>query len=134
MNIDNIIARTCDKLKIGYCYATFLNQKVQLSGNRKFPIMIRTFGEDIKETDTNDVYTSTLLLFFADIVYSDAINIIAPVVRKQQTVAFEFVKELRRCGIACTVGKTRTAVGDFDSKVAGVSMELTVEYDLNCNG
>lgn len=134
IGLDEIIACASKDLNLSYCYATYINQKVILNGVRKFPILIRTFGEEIKEGKNQGSYSSELLLFFADTISSDGIDKISPVVRRMQCVAFEFVKELRRCGIICTVGKTKTGLGEFDSKVAGVSMELTVEYDLNCNG
>lgn len=133
IGLDERISCISNDLNLSYCYATYINQKVILNGVRKFPILIRTFGEEIKEGKNQGSYSSELLLFFADTISSDGIDKISPVVRRMQCVAFDFVNELRKSGAKCTITSARTAMGDFDAKCAGISMRVVIEYEI-CNG
>lgn len=132
--IDDVIQNACRELGISYIFATVSNGQVILNGNKKYPALIRTFGESIEPGKFKDEYTSELLLFFADnIVSVDNVDKMLSSVRRMQRYSFKFIDKLRRCGIVCNASNVRTSIGNFDAKVAGISMTLKVTYNL-CDG
>lgn len=132
--IDTIISNVCKELGLSYIFATVANGKIILNGNRRFPALIRTFGENIEPGKFANEYTSEILIFIADNMTTDEnMDKTMNVVRRMQTVTFDFIDKLRRCGIQCTATNMRTAIGDFDAKVAGISMRLKVTYTM-CDG
>ena len=132
--IDTAIQNICKKLDISYIFATISNGKVILNGTRRFPALIRTFGESITEGKFSNEYTSEILMFFADNIMSvDNIDKTILTTRRMQKLSSNFIDKLRRCGYVCEVSNVRTTIGDFDTKVAGVAMTLKVTYNL-CDG
>lgn len=135
MSVDEIIQASCKELKLAYVFATVANGKVILSSYRRFPALIRTFGESITETQSADEFTSEMMFYFAENMVSDSdIDKMQASTRRMQYLGFEFIRLLRKNGIRVETSNVRTSLGEFDNcKLSGLAMTAKLTYTV-CDG
>lgn len=117
-----------------YMYARIGEANYLMDSVKQYPVFLRQFNETISETSIDDRRTRTSTFFFCDALGSaepDTETEVKPVVDRMENVAFSFISHLRRLGVQVErVTGSTPFYGKFDALVAGVSMTITMTYNV----
>lgn len=117
-----------------YLYARIAEANYLMDDVREYPVLLRQFNERISETRLVGQRRRRTTLYFCDAlgkVEPDTETEVRPIVEKMEERAFAFIARLRKTGIEVEIITEATPFyGKFDTLVAGISMPVTLTYNL----
>lgn len=132
----NELFRECAEAEglCSYLYARIAEANYLMDDVKQYPVLLRQFNESISETNLPMVRRRTTTLYFCDALGKaepDTETEVRPIVEKMEERAFAFIARLRSRGVE--VGPVSNATpfyGKFDVLVAGVSLSVTLTYNI----
>lgn len=132
----NKILKSCAEAEglCTYMYARIGEANYLMDNVSQYPVLLRQFDEMISETSVSGEERRTGKIYFCDALGTaepDTQSEVSPVVERMKASAFAFVSRLRGMGV--TVDRVTDATpfcGKFDALVAGVSMTITMTYNV----
>ena len=132
----NDIFRTCAEAEglHTYLYARIAEANYLMDDVKEYPVLLRQFNERISETRLSGQRRRVTTLYFCDALGKaepDTETEARPIVEKMEERAFAFIARLRKMGIEVEAVTDATPFyGKFDTLVAGISLPVTLTYNL----